>query len=232
MWPVFSPWTSSNRTKFESILVQVETKRHSEILWDCRKIVCTHQFSQDRTLKCLYQKNLRPPLLQSTENSKVTKIPIIRERCIFSHLDLDLCGHKHLENGNANTTKWGSISTLSWAKRTRTKRLYLVKGGVCKHVVMREADARGDDRGGRCDGGDGRWWPVREQDVPLRTVQRNLLCGLYGGTDRNIYHIYGKPHRLSQKVTASQRAAAFSAFNHTDVIASKEPSHLHGCCYY
>lgn len=57
--------------------------------------------------------------------------------------------------------------------------MYLVKGGVCEHVVVREADSRGDDRGGRCDGGDSRGRPVGEQDVPLRAVQWNLLCGLW-----------------------------------------------------
>ncbi len=61
----------------------------------------------------------------------------------------------------------------------------LIEGGVCEHVVMGEAEARGDDRGGRCDGGDGRRRAVGQQDVPLRTVQRNLLRGLYSKTNRD-----------------------------------------------
>ena len=36
------------------------------------------------------------------------------------------------------------------------ERSHLVKRGVCEHVVVGEADARGDDGGGRGDGGDGR----------------------------------------------------------------------------
>lgn len=68
----------------------------------------------------------------------------------------------------------------------RSRCVYLVKWGVCKHVVVRDADARGDDGGGRCDGGDGGWRPIGKQDVSLRAVQRNLLCGLCDGTERNI----------------------------------------------
>lgn len=55
--------------------------------------------------------------------------------------------------------------------------LHLVEGGVCEHVVVK-ADARGEDGGGRGDGGDGGRRAVRQQDVSLWTVQRNLLCGL------------------------------------------------------
>lgn len=106
---------------------------------------------------------------------------------IFTHIYFHLCDHNHLgnANANANTAKRGSVHQ-SRAKRRGTKRAHLVKRGVRKHVVVRETDARGDDRGGRCDGGDGGGRPVGQQDVSLRAVQRDLLCGLCGGTQRNI----------------------------------------------
>jgi len=61
---------------------------------------------------------------------------------------------------------------------------HLVEGGVCEHVIMGEAEAGGEDGDGGGDGGDGGRRAIRQQDVPLRTVQRNLLCGLCSRTDR------------------------------------------------
>lgn len=48
---------------------------------------------------------------------------------------------------------------------------HLVEGGVCEHVVVNERDARGDDGGGRADGGDGGRRSVGQQHFSLGAVQ-------------------------------------------------------------